>query len=138
MLEVTPQIAIPLQELDFTFSRSSGPGGQNVNKVNSKVTMHWSVDKSIQLPEGVRQRFKEKFRKRINSEGRVVIVSQRYRDQGRNVADCMDKLRAMIIEVLTPPRKRTKTKPTRGSKERRLREKKAASTKKQLRRAPNE
>ncbi len=136
MLEVNPQITIPVKELDFTFSRSSGPGGQNVNKVNSKVTLHWSVAESPSLPDEVRERFMRSFTRRINALGQVVVVSQRYRDQGRNVADCMDKLRAMLLEVATPPRRRKKTRPTRGSKERRLRDKRAASQKKQLRGAP--
>lgn len=136
MLEVNSQIIIPVKELNFTFSRSSGPGGQNVNKVNSKVTLHWSVANSPSVPDEVRERFSQLFARRMNSQGEVVVVSQRYRDQGRNVADCMEKLRAMLIEAAALPRKRKKTRPTRGSQERRLREKRAASQKKQLRSAP--
>lgn len=136
MLEVNDRIAIPLKELDFTFSRSSGPGGQNVNKVNSKVTLHWAVTASPSLPDDVRERFVHRFANRISVEGKVVITSQRYRDQGRNVADCTEKLRAMIAEAAVAPRQRKKTKPSRGAKERRLREKRAASAKKQLRRLP--
>ncbi len=123
MLEVNSQIIIPVKELNFTFSRSSGPGGQNVNKVNSKVTLHWSVANSPSVPDEVRERFSQLFARRMNS-------------QGRNVADCMEKLRAMLIEAAALPRKRKKTRPTRGSQERRLREKRAASQKKQLRSAP--
>jgi ribosome-associated protein len=136
MLEVNDRIAIPLKELNFTFSRSSGPGGQNVNKVNSKVMLHWPVRRSPSLPDEVRERFLAKYANRITGEGEVVLISQRYRDQGRNVADCMEKLAAMIREASIVPRKRKKTRPTRGSKERRLKEKRAASTKKQLRRTP--
>jgi ribosome-associated protein len=136
MLEVNNRIAIPLKELNFTFSRSSGPGGQNVNKVNTKVTLHWPVRQSPSLPDDVRVRFLEKFANRVTGEGEVVVVSQRYRDQGRNVADCMEKLATMVREASIVPRKRKKTKPTRGSKERRLKEKRAASSKKQLRRTP--
>src|SRR5690606_29315872 len=109
---------------------------QNVNKVNSKVTLHWSVANSPSVPDEVRERFSQLFARRMNSQGEVVVVSQRYRDQGRNVADCMEKLRAMLIEAAALPRKRKKTRPTRGSQERRLREKRAASQKKQLRSAP--
>ena len=136
MLVVNSSISIPLKELNFTFSRSSGPGGQNVNKVNTKVTLHWPVAESPSIPEPVRRRFLERFPNRINSEGEVVLASQRYRDQGRNVADCMNKLREMLAQAATAPRKRKKTRPTRGSKERRLREKKAASEKKQRRASP--
>ena len=136
MLVVNNSISIPLKELNFTFSRSSGPGGQNVNKVNTKVTLHWPVAESPSVPEPVRRRFLERFANRVNSEGEVVLASQRYRDQGRNVADCVNKLREMLAQAATPPRKRKKTRPTRGSKERRLREKKAASEKKQRRASP--
>jgi ribosome-associated protein len=136
MLEVNHRISIPLKELSFTFSRSGGPGGQNVNKVNTKVTLHWSVANSPSLPDEVRERFLQAFPTRINNNGEVVLASQRFRDQGRNVADCTEKLRSMIAQAAVPPRKRKKTKPSRASKERRLREKKAASHKKQLRRLP--
>jgi ribosome-associated protein len=136
MLEVNRQISIPLKELSFTFSRSGGPGGQNVNKVNTKVTLHWSVVYSPSLPEDVRELFLQAFPTRINSNGELVLMSQRYRDQGRNVADCTEKLRSMIAQAAIPPRKRKKTKPSRASKERRLQEKRAASGKKQMRRVP--
>ena len=136
MLEVNSQISIPDDEFELTFSRSSGPGGQNVNKVNSKVTLHWAVATSPYLPDAVRERFTRKYGRRINSKGQVVVTSQRYRDQGRNVMDCRDKLREMIAGAATVPRKRKKTKPSRGSKKRRLKEKRAASGKKQLRQRP--
>lgn len=136
MLSVNDAINVPLKELNFTFSRSSGPGGQNVNKVNTKVTLHWSVADAAGVPDEVKRRFQERFANRINSEGQVVLTSQRYRDQGRNVADCMNKLREMLVQVAAPPRKRKKTRPTRGSQERRLREKRAASEKKQRRASP--
>lgn len=137
MLEVNRTTAIPLTELHFTFSRSSGPGGQNVNKVNSKVTLHWSVTTSPSIPTEVRERFCAKYARRITKQGSVVIHSQRYRDQGRNVADCMDKLKAMILEVSRGPKTRKATKPTRAAKERRLQEKKQQSQKKQRRGRPS-
>ena len=136
MLVITDNLAIPLQELDFTFSRSSGPGGQNVNKVNTKVTLHWSVESSPNLPEGVRERFLAQFRRRINRQGQLVITSQRFRDQGRNVADCMEKLREMVMSVRFAPKPRKASRPTRASKERRLRSKRANSEKKRGRKPP--
>jgi len=136
MLVVNRRIRIPLTEFRFTFARSAGPGGQNVNKVNTKVTLHWDVESSPSLPADVRERFRSKYSRRINKNGELVIYSQRYRDQARNVDDCKDKLRDMLLEVATAPRKRKATRPSRASKERRLREKKAKSQTKESRRRP--
>jgi len=134
MLEVTKSIAIPLREFKFTFSRSSGPGGQNVNKVNTKVTLHWPIMHSAGLPEAVRQRFLQRYPRRINREGEVVVISERFRDQGRNVADCLNKLRELLLTVAAPPKRRKPTNPTRASRERRLKGKHHKSEKKQSRR----
>lgn len=134
MLNVNKQIAIPLTELNFSFARSGGPGGQNVNKVNTKATLRWAVTASPSVPEGVRQRFLEKYKRRITTEGELVLSSQRFRDQGRNVADCLDKLRDLLLEVATPPKRRKKTKPSRAARERRLQQKSRQSEKKQRRR----
>ena len=136
MLNVNARISIPYTEFDFTFARSGGPGGQNVNNVNSKVTMKWDVTNSPTVPDDVRRRFVVHCRRRITNEGVLVIQSQRLRDQGRNVADCLDKLRELLLEVATPPRTRTPTRRTKGSVERRLKEKKAASQRKQGRQRP--
>ena len=133
MLVVNDRLQIPLRELSFSFSRSSGPGGQNVNKVNTKATMRWNVLGSPKLPAAVRERFLAKFARRITQEGDFVMSSQRFRDQGRNVADCLEKLRTMLAEVAIVPRRRKPTKPTRGSKERRLKDKRARSLQKQRR-----
>jgi ribosome-associated protein len=137
-LVVNQRISIPFTELDFTFARSSGPGGQNVNKVNTKVTMHWDVNGSTSVPDDLRERFRRRFHRRVSKEGRLVIHSQRYRDQGRNVADCIAKLRDLLLEVASPRKPRKKTRPSRAAKERRLREKKARSQVKQLRRPPRD
>jgi ribosome-associated protein len=136
MLVISDHLSIPLRELDFTFVRSSGPGGQNVNKVSSKAVLRWKVAKSASLPETVRQRFIAKYRRRISSEGDLLLTSQRFRDQGRNVADCMAKLRQMVIEASKVPKRRKPTRPTRGSQERRLLRKKEQSAKKRSRNRP--
>ena len=135
-LEVTAGIRIPIDELKITHSRSGGPGGQNVNKVNTKVTIHWPVTESPNLPEDVRTRFLDKYRRRINKQGELVIHSQRYRDQDRNISDCFEKIKELLLDVATPPKQRKPTCPTRGSKERRIREKKSRSQIKQSRRPP--
>jgi ribosome-associated protein len=135
-LVITSRIKIPLEEFEFTFSRSGGPGGQNVNKVNTKALLRWPVAESTSLPEAVRERFVARQRRRINAEGLLLIGSQRYRDQGRNIDDCLSKLREMIAEVVTPPKPRRATRPTKASKERRLKAKRQASQKKQQRKRP--
>ncbi len=136
MLTVTPDIRVPLREFHFTFSRSSGPGGQNVNKVNTKATLRWSVAATKSLPEGMRERFTAKYRRRITSEGDLLVISQRFRDQGRNVADCLEKLREMLLSVSVAPKPRKRTKPSRGSVKRRLEGKRRRAKTKQLRRRP--
>ncbi|HVH07325.1 MAG TPA: alternative ribosome rescue aminoacyl-tRNA hydrolase ArfB [Myxococcota bacterium] len=120
----------PLGEVRFSFARSSGPGGQNVNKVESKAVLRWDVARSPTLRGAMRARFLERFARRITTEGELVLASQRYRVRERNVADCIAKLRAMLDEVAKPPKPRRPTKPTRASKQRRLDTKKAQSRKK--------
>ncbi|ADB17643.1 Class I peptide chain release factor [Pirellula staleyi DSM 6068] len=127
MISVSSKITIPDAELHFTYSRAGGPGGQNVNKVSSKATMHFDVTASPSIPDDVKQRFLTTFKSRLTTEGQVVIHSQEHRDQPRNAEACEQKLKEMLLAVLTPPRKRRATKPTRGSQVRRLKEKKARS-----------
>ena len=136
MLVVNDRLSIPLKEFHFTFARSSGPGGQNVNKVNTKATLRWNIAGSPSLKEDVRQRFMEENRRRVTGEGEVIITSQRYRDQGRNVADCLAKLRDLLDAATIEPKVRKRTRPSRAAKRRRLQDKKSQSQKKQLRRSP--
>jgi ribosome-associated protein len=100
-----------------------------VNKVNSKAVLRWRVRTSTRISDAVRSRFLDKFGSRVSDEGFVVLMSDRYRDQGRNVADCLEKLRAMLTEVATPPKKRKKTKPGKGARENRLQKKSRHSEK---------
>ena len=133
MLIITPNLQIPLREFHFTYARSSGPGGQNVNKVNSKALLRWSVTTSIHLPELVRQRLLSRCRRQITAEGDLLVTSQRFRDAGRNTADCLEKLRRMLAEAAEPSRPRKPTRPTRSSIRRRLDNKLRQSQKKRRR-----
>lgn len=134
MLSINPDIQIPLEEFEFSFARSGGPGGQNVNKVNSKAILRWAVLVSPSLTEEVRNRFLAKFARRLTGDGELILTSQKYRDQGRNVADCLEKLREMIGSVASRPTLRRPTKPTYGSIQRRTQLKQEQSQKKQQRR----
>ena len=136
MLNVTRTIHVPLAEFTFTYSRSGGPGGQNVNKVNSKATLRWDVAASPSLPDEVRARFRERYGRRLTKTGELVLHCQRFRDQERNKAECLEKLRTMLREVAQPPRRRKATRPTRSSAEKRLREKRQSAEKKQRRQKP--
>jgi ribosome-associated protein len=136
MLEVDDRIQIPDSELDWSFVRSGGPGGQNVNKVASKAVLRWSLAASPSVPEDVKARLCAQNRSRITTEGDLVLSSQRYRDQDRNRQDCLDKLRGLILKATEVPKARKKTRPSRGAKERRLATKRHRSAVKATRRQP--
>src|SRR5689334_4706823 len=123
MLEINDQLRIPDTELEWSFVRSGGPGGQDVNKVASKAVLRWNLAASPSVPEAVKARLRAHHRRRITAEGELVLTSQRYRDQERNRQDCLDKLRELVLQAATPPRPRRPTKPSRGSREARLRAK---------------
>lgn len=135
-LVVNERITIAGDELQFSFARSSGPGGQNVNKVNTKATLRWSPGASESLPTAVQRRFVERFGSRLTGEGELVLQSGTHREQSRNATECLDRLRALVLAVARPPKQRRPTKPTRASKERRLQSKQQRSRTKQLRRKP--
>ncbi len=133
MLQVNSKIAIPLREFKFAFSRSSGPGGQNVNKVNTRVQLRWDVSSTECLPPAVKERFLAKYARRITNTGEIIVSSQRFRDQGRNVADATNKLRELVLAVAVAPKKRKPKRISKGAKRRRLDDKKKHSEKKQRR-----
>lgn len=137
MLFVDARIIIPLAEFDWSYARSGGPGGQNVNKVSSKAVLRWPVTISPSLPGDVRARFLQKFHTRITTEGDLVMASQEYRDQERNRQACLDRLAAMLREVANPPTPRKATRPTKGSKIRRVDAKRRTSKTKSNRKRPS-
>ena len=136
VLRITDRWQIPDSEFEFTFSRSSGPGGQNVNKVNSRATLRWAAATSLSWPPGTFARFQASFGSRLTSDGDLLISSQVSRDQERNRQDCLDKLQALLAAVAVAPKKRRPTRPTRGSKERRLEAKRGRSNVKSMRQNP--
>jgi ribosome-associated protein len=136
MVYITDELSIPDGELEFSFARSGGPGGQNVNKVNSKAIMRWAVVKSPSLPEPVRRRFLQRYAARVTTEGELILASQKHRDQPQNIDDCLDKLRTMLIAVLKPPVIRRATKPSYTAKQKRKDAKRLIGAKKQQRRSP--
>lgn len=138
MLTVDDEIRVPLRELNFTFARSSGPGGQNVNKTATKATLRWDVAGSPSLPDAVRARLLARYPRRLTRTGELVITSQRFRDRGRNVADCLEKLRALLLSVATPRTPRRPTRPTAASRSRRLADKRRRSAVKSKRSAPRD
>jgi ribosome-associated protein len=138
MVEVNEQIRIPDEELEWSYARSGGPGGQNVNKVNSKAILRWRLAATTCLPDEVKLRLQGQERRRITTEGDLVIASQRHRDQERNRDDCLEKLRTMVLKACEAPRPRRPTRPTKGSKQRRLAEKRHRSAAKERRRVEEE
>lgn len=134
MLVVTENIHIPAFELQWSFARSSGSGGQNVNKVSSKALLRFNVLYSPSLPDDVRERCLRHFQSRLTQEGDLLITSDRHRDRPMNMKDCLEKLRQMILSVAVPPKPRKKTKPTKSSQRRRVETKRRHSEKKSQRR----
>ena len=136
-LSVTDLLAIPLDEFRFEFARSGGPGGQNVNKVNSKAVLRWRPAESPSLPPAVRDRLLRAVASRLTKEGELLVTSQLTRDQSRNVDDCLEKVRELVLAAARPPKPRRPSRPTLASKVRRVEAKLRRSTTKKLRRKPD-
>lgn len=134
-LRVNAQILIPSAELSWSAARASGPGGQNVNKVASKVELRFDLPNTRALDAGTKARLRAACATRLDKQGQLVIVSQLTRDQSRNLEDARDKLAALIVQALKVPKRRFKTKPSRAQKRARLNDKRAHSEKKQHRRS---
>lgn len=123
MIRVTPFIALDETELEETFVRASGPGGQNVNKVSSAVQLRFNVRGSPNLPEGTRTRLERLAGRRLTRDGVLVIIAQNHRTQERNRQEALDRLLDLIRQAAVAPIPRRPTRPTFGSKTRRLEEK---------------
>jgi len=123
-----------LKELKFTTSRSGGPGGQHVNKVNSKITLRWDINSSLSINEEQRQLIFKKLAKVVNSVGEVVLSADDKRSQLQNKQFVIQKLADLLEKAFFKPKKRKATKPTKASVKRRLDDKKRIGSKKKLRR----
>ncbi len=124
MIQITRTIAIEDRELSFEFVRSSGPGGQNVNKVATAAQLRFDVTASPSLPDRVKERLPKLAGRRMTADGVIVIDARRYRTQERNRQDAIDRLVRLIKKAAARPKRRRATKPTRASRERRLTTKK--------------
>ena len=133
MIRVTPEISIRERELRLDFIRSSGPGGQNVNKVATAVQLRFDVFRSPSLPEDARRRLVRIAGKKVSKEGVLLIDARRFRTQERNRQDAVDRLIQWVRRAAEKPKKRIKTKPTLSSRERRLEGKRQRSETKRLR-----
>jgi len=129
-LTVNESVAIPRSELDVRVSRSSGAGGQHVNKTSSRVEIFWNVVSSKVLSDEERSRLLDKLSSRLTTEGSIRVVASDMRSQSRNRELAEERLAELVRRALLIPRKRRPTKPTRASKEARLEDKKRQASKK--------
>lgn len=136
VLTITRSLSIPLSEFEFIASRSSGPGGQNVNKVSSKIQLRWQVVESPSLSDLQRTRIIAHCKRRITRDGELLIASERFRDQPKNRAEVLSKLTSLLQDALRPPQTRKETRVPRRVKEQRLQDKRRRSERKAGRRSP--
>lgn len=133
MIELAPGLSIDDKDMTWRFVRASGPGGQNVNKVSSAVELRVDIDRILGLAADARQRLIRLAGYRLNQDNVLVIQAQRFRSQERNRADALERLTELLQQALIRPRTRRATRPTKGSKERRLKGKSERSQTKSLR-----
>jgi ribosome-associated protein len=132
-LPVTRSFTIPAAEIEISFARSRGPGGQHVNKTESKVVLRWNAARSAAIPIGEREWLLSRLSRRLTSEGDLLVTSEKTRDQLRNRQDARQKLVEILRRALARPKPRRPTRPSRRAKERRLRDKKRRSEAKRRR-----
>jgi ribosome-associated protein len=132
-LVINHAITVPAADLEWSAVRASGPGGQNVNKVASKVELRFDLERTGALEPAAKARLRALAGSRLDADGRLRVVSQLTRDQSRNLEDAREKLRELILRALSPPAPRRPTRPSKAAKRRRLDEKRRLSDKKRSR-----
>ena len=137
-LQLRGGVRVPESELEFSASRSGGPGGQSVNTSSSKVELRWDLASTSSLSETQRQRVRERLASRLTSDDVLILTGSEYKSQHRNREAVLARFRAVVGEALEPPRPRRRTRRTRASNERRLRKKKQRAETKRLRSRPPE
>ena len=133
LLSVTPSLAIPRSELQYRATRSGGAGGQHVNTSSTRIELLWDLPGSTAVSDEQRERIRNKLAARLDSDGKVRVVSSEHRSQGQNREAADKRLAALVRQALVVQKKRKATKPTKSSKEKRLNEKKKHSDKKRNR-----
>lgn len=134
MIQITPSISIDPSDIQWSFIRASGPGGQHVNKTASAVQLRFNVDPNPNLPPDIRRRLLQIAGHRMAADGTLVIDARRFRSQTRNREDAMERLIGLIRQAAHPPARRKKTRPPRISKKRRLETKRQRGALKRQRR----
>ncbi|NIA69623.1 aminoacyl-tRNA hydrolase [Pelagibius litoralis] len=136
MIEITERISLDPEEIEETFVRASGPGGQNVNKVSTAVQLRFDIRHSPSLPEAVRLRAERLAGKRLTKDGVLVLTAARFRSQERNREDAVERLVALLQEAAQRPEPRRPTRPSRAAKQRRVDTKTQRGSIKKLRQRP--
>ena len=136
-LTINDKITLPGSDLEWTAVKSSGPGGQNVNKVNSKIELSFDFESTVAIDEDTRDRLRKLAKNSLDGEGRILVKSEKTRDQGKNLADAREKLKEMVLAALVKPKVRKPTKVTKAAKKKRVADKKKVAKKKATRKKPS-
>lgn len=137
-IKITNRVRVPASEVELSYARSGGPGGQHVNKTASKVQLRWNARTSSALSDADRELLEKRLASKLTKDGELVVASEKHRDQGRNVDDAVERFALLVRRAIRRPTPRKKTRPSRAARERRLRSKRHRSDLKRQRRAPPE